>query len=139
MNTNSLNKIDNNLEVIEDLMIKRNQLLKETKKDEFVEVVDIHTGKVKRMRFTYELRNMKRRNNMAKEVKFEEKLQNLEEIVKELEEGNVDLDDAINKYTEAMKIAKECSEKLDNATKAVNKILSESGELEDFKEMEVKE
>jgi len=76
---------------------------------------------------------------MAKEVKFEEKLQNLEEIVKELEEGNVDLDDAINKYTEAMKIAKECSEKLDNATKAVNKILSESGELEDFKEMEVKE
>ena len=53
---------------------------------------------------------------MAKEVKFEEKLQNLEEIVKELEEGNVDLDDAINKYTEAMKIAKECSEKLDKAT-----------------------
>ena len=76
---------------------------------------------------------------MTKEVKFEEKLQNLEEIVKELEEGNVDLDDAINKYTEAMKIAKECSEKLDNATKAVNKILIESGELEDFKEMEVKE
>ena len=76
---------------------------------------------------------------MAKEVKFEEKLNNLEEIVKELEEGNVDLDDAINKYTEAMKIAKECSEKLDNATKAVNKILTENGELEDFKEMEVQE
>ena len=63
----------------------------------------------------------------------------MEEIVKELEEGNVDLDDAINKYTEAMKIAKECSEKLDKATKAVNKILSENGELEDFKEMEVQE
>lgn len=77
---------------------------------------------------------------MAKEeMKFEEKLNNLEEIVKELEEGNVDLDDAINKYTEAMKIAKECSEKLDNATKAVNKILKDNGELEDFKEMEVQE
>ena len=76
---------------------------------------------------------------MAKEMKFEEKLENLENIVKELEEGNVDLDDAINKYTEAMKIAKECSEKLDNATKAVNKILNENNELEDFKEMEVKE
>ena len=77
---------------------------------------------------------------MAKEEKrFEEKLENLENIVKELEEGNVDLDDAINKYTEAMKIAKECSEKLDNATKAVNKILKENGELEEFKEMEVKE
>lgn len=76
---------------------------------------------------------------MEKEIKFEEKLENLEKIVKELEEGNVDLDDAINKYTEAMNIAKECSEKLDNATKAVNKILNENGELEDFKEMEVQE
>ena len=77
---------------------------------------------------------------MAKEEKkFEEKLTELESIVKELEEGNVDLDDAINKYTEAMKIAKECSTKLDNATKAVNKILNENNELEDFKEMEVKE
>ncbi|MBQ1496413.1 MAG: exodeoxyribonuclease VII small subunit [Bacilli bacterium] len=76
---------------------------------------------------------------MSKEMKFEEKLESLENIVKELEEGNVDLDDAINKYTEAMKIAKECSLKLDNATKAVNKILNENNELEDFKEMEVKE
>lgn len=71
--------------------------------------------------------------------KIKEKLNNLEEIVKELEEGNVDLDDAINRYTEAIKIAKECSEKLDNATKAVNKILSENGELENFKEMEVQD
>ena len=70
---------------------------------------------------------------------FVEKLNNLEEIVKELEEGNVDLEDAINRYTEAMKIAKECSEKLDNATKAVNKILSETDELENFKEMEVQD
>lgn len=68
-----------------------------------------------------------------------EKLNNLEEIVKELEEVNVDLDDAINRYTEAMKIAKECSGKLDNATKSVNKILSENGELENFKEMKVQE
>ena len=77
---------------------------------------------------------------MAKdEKKFEEKLEELEKIVKELEEGNVDLDNAINKYTEAMKIAKECSDKLDNATKAVNKILNENKELEDFKDMEVQE
>ena len=75
---------------------------------------------------------------MAKEeMKFEEKLNKLEEIVKELENGDVDLDDAINKYTEAMNIAKECSKKLDSATKAVNKILNENNELEEFKEMEV--
>lgn len=71
---------------------------------------------------------------MAKEEKkFEEKLSDLESIVKELENGNVDLDDAINKYTEAMKLAKECSKKLDEAEKAVNEILQEDGSLGEFK------
>ena len=47
---------------------------------------------------------------MSKEEKsFEEKLSELEVIVKELESGNVDLDNGINKYTEAMKIASDCS------------------------------
>lgn len=74
---------------------------------------------------------------MAKdEKKFEEKLNDLENIIKELEAGNVDLDNAINKYTEAMKLAKECAGKLDEAEKAVNKILNENGELEDFKSEE---
>ena len=72
----------------------------------------------------------------TKEKSFEEKLEELELIVRELENGEVDLDDAIKKYTEAMKIAKECSTKLDNATKAINKILKENGELEEFKGLE---
>ena len=76
---------------------------------------------------------------MSKELSFEEKLTKLEEIVSELEKGNIDLDDAINKYTEAMKLAKECSKKLDDATKAVNKILNADGKLEDFKELEKEE
>lgn len=67
------------------------------------------------------------------EKTFEEKLNDLETIIKELETGNVDLDNAINKYTEAMNIAKECSDKLDAAEKAVNKILNENGELKEFK------
>ena len=70
---------------------------------------------------------------MAKEEKFEEKLNNLEKMVLELESGNVDLDDAIDKYTKAMKLAKECSLKLKNAEENVNKILKENGVEEDFK------
>ena len=70
---------------------------------------------------------------MAKEEKnFESSLAELEKIVKELESGNVDLDIAINKYTEAMKLAKYCSEKLNDATKQVNKILTEDNELKEF-------
>lgn len=67
-----------------------------------------------------------------KEKTFEEKLNDLEIIIKELENGNVDLDDAISKYTEAMNIAKECSYKLDAAEKAVNVILKNDGNLEEF-------
>ncbi len=66
------------------------------------------------------------------EKTFEESLVELESIVKELEAGNVDLDKAIEKYSEAMKLAKTCSDKLNNATEKVNQILKENGELEDF-------
>ncbi len=64
---------------------------------------------------------------------FEKSLEQLEIIVKELEAGNVELDKAIEKYTEAMKLAKYCQDKITNATEQVNKILNEQNELEDFK------
>lgn len=72
---------------------------------------------------------------MAKEKEektFEENLNSLEEIVKNLESGNIPLDDAINKFNEAMKIAKECNDKLKSAEENINKILKENGKLEDF-------
>jgi len=71
---------------------------------------------------------------MAKieEKKFEELMQDLETIVKELEQGEADLDSSINKYTEAMNIIKMCNEKLSAAEEKVNKILKEYGTLEEF-------
>ena len=70
---------------------------------------------------------------MAKEeIKFEQKLEELEKMVAELESGSVDLDDAIEKYTKAMKLAKECSDKLKTAEENVNKIMKENGLEEDF-------
>ena len=70
------------------------------------------------------------------ELSFEDKIKKLERIVSELENGEVNLDDAINKYTEAMKLSKECSQKLNEVEESVNKILNDNGELEDF---EIKE
>lgn len=69
---------------------------------------------------------------MAKEAKFEEKLKELEMVVYELESGEVSLDDAIDKYTKAMKLAKECSLKLVEAEENINKLLNENGKEEDF-------
>lgn len=67
-----------------------------------------------------------------KDIKLEEELKKLENLVKELESGDTNLDDAINKYTEAMKIAKICSDKLTKAEEQVNKILTENNKLENF-------
>ena len=69
----------------------------------------------------------------TKEKSFEESLTELETIVKDLESGNVPLDDAITKFNEAMKIAKICNDKLNNAEESVNKILNKDGTLDDFK------
>lgn len=63
---------------------------------------------------------------------FEESLESLENIVKELESGNVNLDDAINKYSEAMKLVKICEDKIKSAEEMVTKIVKENGSLEDF-------
>ncbi len=68
-----------------------------------------------------------------KELTFEENLNQLENIVKELENGNVPLDEAIEKFNTAMKLAKTCDEKLKNAETSVSKILNEDGTLTDFK------
>ena len=69
---------------------------------------------------------------MSDKLKLEDELNKLEEIIKTLEDGDLDLDSAIEKYTEAMKIAKSCQKKLDEAEEKVTKIIRENNELEDF-------
>ncbi len=69
---------------------------------------------------------------MEKEKKFEEKMKDLETIVNELESGEIDLDSSIEKYTQAMKLVKECDEKLKTVEEQVNKIVTENGTIENF-------
>ena len=68
-----------------------------------------------------------------KELSFEESLNNLEEIVKKLETGEVPLDDAINEFNKAMKLAKSCDDKLKSAEEAITKLVSDTCEIKDFK------
>ncbi len=69
-------------------------------------------------------------------MSFEENLKKLEEIVRELESGNIPLDESIPKFNEAMEIAKKCSETLKNAEENINKIVTVDGKLENY---EIKE
>lgn len=67
------------------------------------------------------------------EVNFEENIKKLEEIVRELESGNVALDDALNKFNEAYKLSRECDDKLKEVSDSLNKVLNKDGNLEEFK------
>lgn len=67
-----------------------------------------------------------------KEITFEENLEKLEDIVKRLESGEVPLDEAIDKFHEAMKISEVCDKKLKSAEEQISKIVNKDGKLEDF-------
>lgn len=66
-----------------------------------------------------------------KNINFEDKIQELEKITKELESDELTLDDSIEKFENGMKISKECKEMLDNVEKRITVLID--GEEKDFK------
>lgn len=68
-----------------------------------------------------------------KNFSFEEKLDELEKIVNNLESGQVPLDDAIEEFKKAMDLVKECDEKLNSAQEAIAKIVNDNKEIVEFK------
>ena len=68
----------------------------------------------------------------TKNVKFEDKMLELEHIIDELENGNLDLEDSIEKYTKAMKLVNECNEKLNDIESRIAKIIDEDGNVSDL-------
>lgn len=72
---------------------------------------------------------------MAKTMTFEDALKRLEEIVSELENGDIPLDKSIKTFEEGSKLVDFCLSKLDNAEKKIKKLVKDdAGELrvEDF-------
>ena len=67
---------------------------------------------------------------MSKE-NFEESMKKLEAIVTELENGNLNLDESVNKFEEGMKIAKQCNTILESAEKKITILLEKDGELKE--------
>lgn len=65
-------------------------------------------------------------------LSFEEKLETLEKIVKNLEQGDIKLDNAIEEFNKAMVLANDCNKTLEEATKTINKVLNKEDKFEDF-------
>ncbi len=66
-----------------------------------------------------------------KEIKFEEAIQKLEDIAKELESGKLSLDDSVSKFEEGMELSKTCTKILNNAEKRINILIDEDGEVKE--------
>ena len=65
------------------------------------------------------------------EKNFEKSMQDLENIVTELEKGDLNLDESVKKFEEGMKIAKQCNNILENAEKKITILLENNGNLEE--------
>lgn len=59
------------------------------------------------------------------EKSFEQSLKQLEQIVHDLEEGDLPLEKAIKKFEDGIKLSKYCSDKLDETEKRITLLLKE--------------
>ncbi len=65
------------------------------------------------------------------EKTFEQALLELESLVKELENGEIDLNEAVKKYNEGIKLSKYCHDLLKDAEGVIVKMMKDD-ELVDF-------
>ena len=63
----------------------------------------------------------------VKKNNFEEQLTNLEQIVQNLENGNVPLEDALKEFQEGVKISRDLEKKLNSAEETVAKLIHSDG------------
>lgn len=68
------------------------------------------------------------------EMTFEIALKKLEQITRELENGDIDLDKSIEKYKEATSLIEFASKKLKEAEETVVKIVNEDGSVSEFEQ-----
>ncbi len=63
---------------------------------------------------------------------FEENMTELEKIVEKLENGDVNLDDAIEEFKKAMDLIKDCDDKLKTAEDTIAEIVGQNKEIIEF-------
>ena len=68
---------------------------------------------------------------MATEKTFEEKMEALEKLSQDLENGDLTLDESMKKFEEGMQLSKECSEILENAEKKIKILINDGEEIKE--------
>lgn len=74
---------------------------------------------------------------MAEQEKtFDESLNELEKIVEKLEQGDVPLEEALDKFQEGITLSRDLKTTLQDAEETLAKIVTENGDEELFEEVE---
>ena len=71
--------------------------------------------------------------NKNNNFNFEEKLQDLEQLVTRMEDGNLGLEDSLKAFEDGVKLVKECQQALEAAEQKVKVLTSADGDTEDVK------
>ncbi|NTW05289.1 MAG: exodeoxyribonuclease VII small subunit [Peptococcaceae bacterium] len=71
-----------------------------------------------------------------KKLVFEDAIKRLDQIVKELEDGQLSLEKSLQLFTEGIEISKFCQESLEDAEKRIYE-LTKDAKLVDFKDNEM--
>lgn len=69
---------------------------------------------------------------MAEKVTFEQNMKNLEEIVKRLEQGDIPLEEAIEKFKQGMDLSKKLQNTLLQAEETLTKVIDDNGDEQLF-------
>lgn len=64
---------------------------------------------------------------------FEQALEDLEELVSAMEQGELSLEDSLQAFEKGIKLTRECQVALKNAEQKVQLLISENGDTEELK------
>ena len=62
---------------------------------------------------------------------FEEQIEDLEQIVNELEKGDLNLEDSVSKFEQGIKLSKQCNKTLEEAEKKITILVNQDGEVKE--------
>ena len=69
---------------------------------------------------------------MEKEKTFEENLQELQDVVNNLEQGDIPLEKALSEFQKGIQLSSQLQDTLKNAEKTLTKVMKDNGEKSDL-------
>ena len=63
-------------------------------------------------------------------INFEDSLRDLENIVKQLEQGDLSLEDSLKAFESGVKLSRECNQQLEQAEQKINLLVGEENNLQ---------